>query len=730
MIKLMIPLIFSYSSTFVKNNVRPFLIDVVPPSDQNDDFKRFFTSSTTDTLLPLLDIVDDIHIKTTTENYIFHRLWKVILEDEEVKSVSQLQTPTQQNDIQTQTKSLPSCSDIQELLKNYKYGDNSKKIELYSLIDKLIFETITNKTVFNKTTNNVTVYTSIGKFQDSYESIITQQLEGQKKSIPHVISVYSIIPIDCTEDNKTTTINIIVIISIPQLLTQNSSNKSSIIGTPIVYIGTIKKTSELEDTLEFKTHGNLINTIIGRNKYTKPMSFINLLNILKDLQNTMKINLKQFNDEIDYGLPTIRGKQLIDLFNYFHGKSVGIMVTSVSRLVDNNERLNIKHSLVNTPVVEYVTDEVENYREITTVPSIFIWNGDVLNSTDISEIVNKYVEDKNILQKIKTQTKQLLTVSKNMNFPENKMTVIGLKLPRSLRTMGEIIQKTLDIVVGVTPLNIQPIYTQYVKLLKIDENDLLSSSETGKNLLVMSIKNYPDVNIQFLLSPKVLTSFVKQLSEQGLTEKQLDVVELVRNITLPSQFKKPILPDINNNNPLKLTLTDENGKEFKTEVVTFGDVFELQLEITIKQVNGVVVWLNSSIHTHGRLDSFVIQYHNKLSDSEVKDIVKLIVTLTSQYFIRVTTFDVLKEIMSTVITLWNTLSSRDNAIGKILGVFKYAWDDLQIFRDVTKALTQTGKLVTNVVTTTTMYKKSSGVTKQQTEEQPNKENEPEPELNT
>jgi hypothetical protein len=65
------------------------------------------------------------------------------------------------------------------------------------------------------------------------------------------------------------------------------------------------------------------------------------------------------------------------------------------------------------------------------------------------------------------------------------------------------------------------------------------------------------------------------LSEQGLTEKQLDVVELVRNITLPSQFKKPILPDINNNNPLKLTLTDENGKEFETEVVTFGDVFEL-----------------------------------------------------------------------------------------------------------------------------------------------------------
>jgi hypothetical protein len=153
--------------------------------------------------------------------------------------------------------------------------------------------------------------------------------------------------------------------------------------------------------------------------------------------------------------------------------------------------------------------------------------------------------------------------------------------------------------------------------------------------------------------------------------------------------------------------------------------------MTIKQVNGVVVWLNSSIHTHGRLDSFIIQYHNKLSDSEVKDIVKLLVTLTSQYFLRVTAFDVLKEIMSTVITLWNKLSSRNDAIGKILGAFKYAWDDLQIFRDVTKALTQTGKLVTNVVTTT-MYKKSSGVTKQQTqtEEEPSGETEPEPDLNT
>jgi len=60
-----------------------------------------------------------------------------------------------------------------------------------------------------------------------------------------------------------------------------------------------------------------------------------------------------------------------------------------------------------------------------------------------------------------------------------------------------------------------------------------------------------------------------------LTEKQLNVVELVRNVTLPSQFKKPILPSINNNNPLKITLTDENGGEFETEVITFGDVFKL-----------------------------------------------------------------------------------------------------------------------------------------------------------
>jgi len=65
------------------------------------------------------------------------------------------------------------------------------------------------------------------------------------------------------------------------------------------------------------------------------------------------------------------------------------------------------------------------------------------------------------------------------------------------------------------------------------------------------------------------------LSEYGLTEKQLNVVELVKNITLPSQFKKPILQGVNNSNPLKLTLTDENGKEFETEVVTFGDVFNL-----------------------------------------------------------------------------------------------------------------------------------------------------------
>jgi hypothetical protein len=52
---------------------------------------------------------------------------------------------------------------------------------------------------------------------------------------------------------------------------------------------------------------------------------------------------------------------------------------------------------VNTPVVEYVTEETENYKEITTVPSIFVWNGDVLNSTNVSEIVNKYVNDDNVL---------------------------------------------------------------------------------------------------------------------------------------------------------------------------------------------------------------------------------------------------------------------------------------------------------------------------------------------
>jgi len=91
--------------------------------------------------------------------------------------------------------------------------------------------------------------------------------------------------------------------------------------------------------------------------------------------------------------------------------------------------------------------------------------------------------------------------------------------------------------------------------------------------------------------------------------------------------------------------------------------------MTIKQVNGVVVWINSSINTYGRLDSFIIQYHNKLSDNEVKDIIKLIETLTTQYFLRVTTFDVLKEIMLTVKTLWNKLSSRNDAVGRILGAF-------------------------------------------------------------
>jgi len=91
--------------------------------------------------------------------------------------------------------------------------------------------------------------------------------------------------------------------------------------------------------------------------------------------------------------------------------------------------------------------------------------------------------------------------------------------------------------------------------------------------------------------------------------------------------------------------------------------------MTIKQVNGVVVWINSSINTYGRFDTFIIQYHEKLSDGEVKDIVKLVETLTSRYFLRVTTLDVLKEIMSTVKTLWDKISSRNDAIGIILGAF-------------------------------------------------------------
>jgi len=73
------------------------------------------------------------------------------------------------------------------------------------------------------------------------------------------------------------------------------------------------------------------------------------------------------------------------------------MTTSVSRFVDNDRKLSTQHMIVNTPVVEYVTEETENYREITTTPSIFIWNGDILNSTNISEIVNKYVNDNNVL---------------------------------------------------------------------------------------------------------------------------------------------------------------------------------------------------------------------------------------------------------------------------------------------------------------------------------------------
>ncbi len=691
--------------------MRPFLIDVIPPSDADTDFKEFF-SQPSKTVELLFTVVKDIQPTNTTENYIHQRLWKFVLEDEEtINNVSQVQTQQQEDTTQTQTENLPSCLNVQEILKNYKYNNNSTKVQIYSFIDKLIFNVITNKTTFNKTVNETNVYTSINKFQSSYKTIVSQ-LKSQKDGIPHIISTYSVIPLECTENGENTKIDVIVIVSIPQLYRQMMSNKSIVINTPITYIGIVDKTQNLEDDLQFKIHSDLINTIVEQDKYTKPLSFTTLLRILNSLQKTMKMNLRQFDDEIDYNLPVIRGKQLIDLLNFFHNKPVGIMTTSVSRFVDNDRKLSTQHMIVNTPVVEYVTEETENYREITTTPSIFIWNGDILNSTNISEIVNKYVNDNNVLQKIKTITKQLITMDKNLEFPENKMTVIGLKSSRPLRIMGEIIQKSLGTIVGETSFSIQPIYTQYVKLLKIDESDLLTSFESGKSLLVMSIKNYSDINIQFLISPKVLTSFVTQLSEYGLTEKQLNVVELVKNITLPSQFKKPILQGVNNSNPLKLTLTDENGKEFETEVVTFGDVFNLQLEMTIKQVNGVVVWINSSINTYGRFDTFIIQYHEKLSDGEVKDIVKLVETLTSRYFLRVTTLDVLKEIMSTVKTLWDKISSRNDAIGIILGAFNQAWDDLQIFRDITKTLIQTGELVTNVVTTN-MYKKQSTVTNQQ-----------------
>ena len=176
-----------------------------------------FTSSTTNTLRPLLSIIDNIQPPTTIENYVYHRLWKLILEDEEIRGVSQIQTTTQQKndtDTQTQIESLPSCSNIRELLKNYKYGNNPNKVQIYSIVDRLISKTITNNAVFNKPTDNVLIYTSKKQFYSNYKSII-QQLKGQKNSIPHVISVYSIIPIVCINDDKNTKINVVVIISIP-----------------------------------------------------------------------------------------------------------------------------------------------------------------------------------------------------------------------------------------------------------------------------------------------------------------------------------------------------------------------------------------------------------------------------------------------------------------------------------------------------------------------------------
>jgi hypothetical protein len=163
-IKSFIPLIFTYSSVFPKNNMRPFLIDVIPPSDADTDFKQFF-SQPSKTVELLLTVVKDIQSTNTTENYIHQRLWKLILEDEEtVNNLFQTQQDDQQENTQTQTENLPSCSNIQELLKNYKYNNNSTKIQIYSSIDKLISNIITDKTTFNKTVDKTNVYTSINKF--------------------------------------------------------------------------------------------------------------------------------------------------------------------------------------------------------------------------------------------------------------------------------------------------------------------------------------------------------------------------------------------------------------------------------------------------------------------------------------------------------------------------------------------------------------------------------------
>jgi len=163
-IKSLIPHIFTYSSVFSKNNMRPFLIDVIPPSDADTDFKEFF-SQPSKTVELLFTVVKDIQPTNTTENYIHQRLWKFVLEDEEtINNVSQVQTQQQEDTTQTQTENLPSCLNVQEILKNYKYNNNSTKVQIYSFIDKLIFNVITNKTTFNKTVNETNVYTSINKF--------------------------------------------------------------------------------------------------------------------------------------------------------------------------------------------------------------------------------------------------------------------------------------------------------------------------------------------------------------------------------------------------------------------------------------------------------------------------------------------------------------------------------------------------------------------------------------